>query len=768
MDANHSESKSSIGVEQSDNKKVDDQGSMSSYIGDGEYAENTGDHGDEEVDDQSPIEEVALTVATTDDPSLPVWTFRMWSIGLFSCMLLSFLNQFFSYRTEPLVITSLTVQVAALPIGQFMAYALPSTKFRLPFLPHQFSLNPGPFNVKEHVLITIFANAGCAFGNGPAYAVGIVNIVKAFYKRNISFMTGLFIILTTQVLGYGWAGLFRKYLVETAHMWWPGTLVQVSLFRTLHEKETSKEISRSHFFLIFLIASFAYYAIPGYLFTALTTFSWLCWAFPNSITAQQLGSGLRGLGLGALSFDWSGVSSFLFSPLVAPFFSIVNVAVGFVVFIYVMLPAAYWTDMYNAKTFPIFSSHLFTAKGKIYDIQAILNPDFTLNSTAYAEQGQVHLSIVFALGYGLGFATIAATVTHVLCFYGKEIWQRSRAAVKTRPDIHTRLMQKYPDIPQWWWHSLLFSAIGLSMVLCVVFNKDIQLPWWGLLLACALAAGFTLPVGVITATTNQSPGLNIITEYMMGYILPGKPLANVCFKVYGYMSMNQAIAFLADFKLGHYMKIPPRSMFLVQVIGTIIAGTVNMGIAWWMLTSITDICDTNKLPPSSPWTCPFDAVFFDASVIWGLVGPKRIFGDMGVYPSLNWFFLGGAITPVIVWVLHKAFPNVWWIPLINMPVLLGATSNMPPASSVNYVTWVFLGTIFNYFVFKYHKKWWKRYNYVLSAALDAGLAFMAVLLYFCLQLQNVQLNWWGTSDHCTLASCPTAPGIVSSNCPVRQ
>lgn len=64
----------------------------------------------------------------------------------------------------------------------------------------------------------------------------------------------------------------------------------------------------------------------------------------------------------------------------------------------------------------------------------------------------------------------------------------------------------------------------------------------------------------------QTPGLNIITEYVMGLIMPGKPIANVCFKVYGYISMNQAVSFLTDFKLGHYMKIPPRSMFLVQVL----------------------------------------------------------------------------------------------------------------------------------------------------------------------------------------------------------
>lgn len=714
-------------------------------------------------EDQSPVEQVALTVATTDDPTLPVWTFRMWTLGLLSCMLLSFLNQFFSYRTEPLIITQITVQIAALPIGHFMAYVLPTEKFRVPFTNQMVSLNPGPFNIKEHVLITIFANAGSAFGNGPAYAVYIIDIVKAFYHRKITFWTGWLIIITTQVLGYGWAGLFRKYLIEPAHMWWPSTLVQVSLFRTLHEKEKSKGLSRSQFFLIFLTASFSYYLLPGYLFSTLTYFSWVCWAYPKSITAQQLGSGYRGLGIGALSLDWAGISAFLLSPLVAPFFTIVNVAVGFVLFIYVLVPIAYWKDWYHAKTFPIFSSKLFTANGSPYDIQAVLSPDFTLNTTAYEQQGQVHLSIIFALGYGLGFATIAATLTHVICFYGKEIWQRTRAAMHTRPDIHTRLMEKYADIPQRWWSILLFGSVGLSLIVCVVFKDEVQLPWWGLILACVLAAGFTLPIGVITATTNQTPGLNIITEYIMGYILPGYPLANVCFKVYGYMSMAQAVAFLSDFKLGHYMKIPPRSMFMVQVIGTIVAGTVNMGVAWWLLTTVQYICNTDLLPASSPWTCPSDAVFFDASVIWGLVGPRKIFGDEGVYMALNWFFLGGAMAAVFVWLCHKAFPKVWWIPYINMPVLLGALANMPPATTVNYTSWLIVGTIFNYFVFKYHKGWWKKYNYVLSAAMDAGVAFMAVALYFSLQLSNVQMTWWGTNgDHCPLATCPTAPG---TSCP---
>ncbi|XAR73036.1 hypothetical protein NMG60_11019887 [Bertholletia excelsa] len=720
-------------------------------------------------DDISPIEEVRLTVTRTDDPTLPVWTFRMWFLGLLSCCLLSFLNQFFAYRTEPLVITQITVQVATLPIGHFLHAVLPSTKFRIPgFGSRRFSLNPCPFNMKEHVLISIFANAGSAFGNGSAYAVGIVTIIKAFYRRNISFLAGWILIITTQVLGYGWAGLLRKYVVEPAHMWWPSTLVQVSLFRALHEKDKER-MSRAKFFLIALICSFCWYLVPGYLFTTLTSISWVCWAFSHSLTAQQLGSGMKGLGLGALTLDWTAVASFLFSPLISPFFSIVNVLIGYTLIIYVAIPISYWgLDWYNAQRFPIFSSHLFTAQGQKYNISAIVNDKFEIDLPQYKKQGRIHLSMLFALTYGFGFATIASTLTHVALFYGREIYERFRASYKGKEDIHTRLMRQYKDIPSWWFYFLLGVTLAISLVLCTSLNKQVQLPWWGLLFACLIAFVFTLPISIITATTNQTPGLNIITEYVMGLIYPGRPIANVCFKTYGYMSMAQAVSFLSDFKLGHYMKIPPRSMFLVQFIGTVIAGTVNIAVAWWLLDSVENICQDNLLPPDSPWTCPSDRVFFDASVIWGLVGPKRIFGSLGNYSSMNWFFLGGAVGPIIVWLFHKAFPNQSWIPLINLPVLLGATASMPPATPVNYNSWILVGTIFNFFVFRYRKKWWQRYNYILSAALDAGVAFMAVLLYFSVGMENKGLTWWGTNgEHCDLASCPTAKGIVVDGCPVN-
>lgn len=50
--------------------------------------------------------------------------------------------------------------------------------------------------------------------------------------------------------------------------------------------------------------------------------------------------------------------------------------------------------------------------------------------------------------------------------------------------------------------------------------------------------------------------------------------------------MAQALTFSSDFKLGHYMKIPPRAMFWSQVVATVVAGTVQLGVQAWMFTNI--------------------------------------------------------------------------------------------------------------------------------------------------------------------------------------
>lgn len=76
-----------------------------------------------------------------------------------------------------------------------MAATLPTKQMRVPFTKWSFSLNPGPFNLKEHVLITIFA--GC--GASGVYAVNIITIVKAFYNRSLHPVAAMLLVQTTQV-----------------------------------------------------------------------------------------------------------------------------------------------------------------------------------------------------------------------------------------------------------------------------------------------------------------------------------------------------------------------------------------------------------------------------------------------------------------------------------------------------------------------------------------------------------------------------------------
>ncbi|KAL1566959.1 oligopeptide transporter [Salvia divinorum] len=720
-----------------------------------------------------PIEQVKLTVPATDDPTMAALTFRTWFLGIISCVLLSFTNQFFGYRQNPIGIGTVAAQIVTLPIGRFMARVLPMTTFVVPFTGWSFSLNPGPFTIKEHVLITIFANCGA----GGIYALSIVTIVKALYHRPLNPLAAWLLVQTTQMLGYGWAGIFRRILVDSPYMWWPGNMTSISLFRTMHEEDVRKKggLSRQQFFVMVFVTSFAYYVVPSYFFPLISSISVLCYIWKDSILVQQLGSGLQGMGIGSFALDWT-TANMVGDPISTPGFAIVNVLIGFVLVMYVMTPITYFNNIYDARKFPFFTSHTFDNMGQRYNITRVINQaTFSLDMDGYNAYSKLHLSAFFAFTYGIGFATLSATIVHVALYHGKTIWDlwiKTKSNVKL--DVHTRIMKKnYESVPEWWFHIILILVFGLSLFACEGFGRQLQLPWWGLILACVLAFFFTLPVGIIQATTNMQMGLNIITEMLIGYIYPGRPLANVAFKTYGYISMSQALSFLSDFKLGHYMKIPPKSMFVAQLVGTVVSSSVYFGTAWWLLDTVDNICDVSALPEGSPFTCPGDNVFYNASIIWGVIGPMRMFTSKGVYGLLNWWFLIGAVAPLPAYFLSRRYPEKKWLQLINVPIIMGATGTMPPARSVSYIMWGAVGIYFNIYVYRVHKRWWARYAYVLSAAMSAGVAFMGILTYFALQSYDISIDWWGMGadggggDNCPLASCPTAPGIVVHGCPVH-
>lgn len=41
--------------------------------------------------------------------------------------------------------------------------------------------------------------------------------------------------------------------------------------------------------------------------------------------------------------------------------------------------------------------------------------------------------------------------------------------------------------------------------------------------------------------------------------------------------------------------------------------------------------------------------------------------------------------------------------------------------------------------------WWEKYNYVLTSALSAGVAISALLMFFAVQYNHIELIWWGNN-----------------------
>ena len=131
----------------------------------------------------------------------------------------------------------------------------------------------------------------------------------------------------------------------------------------------------------------------------------------------------------------------------------------------------------------------------------------------------------------------------------------------------------------------------------------------------AIAFACTVPFGVILATSNQQLQPSVIMELIIGYALPGSPIAMVMFKTWSYVTTVQALQFTGDFKLGHYMKIAPRPMFLCQVVSTVVSGTVQLGVQAWMFSNIEDICSPNQ---RDGFTCPATTVFGTVSIMVSL------------------------------------------------------------------------------------------------------------------------------------------------------
>ncbi|KAI9222162.1 OPT oligopeptide transporter protein-domain-containing protein [Blastocladiella britannica] len=718
-------------------------------------------------DFESAIQDI---VPRHDHPETPAFTFRVVVIGTLFCVLMAAINQLFYYFNGAFSVSIYVPTVLAFPLGNLMERIVPSYHFTVPGTRWVFDTNPGPFSVKELTLIGIFASTG---GYG-VYGISNLVVTEQYFQIKINPGWAILFLLSSSMIGFGLAGMLRSVLVRPIEFVWPTILPTVSLYSALFgwgvdansigvnssidagtlEKPApyaplprAKPWSRMRMFTVAAVGIAVWQLFPTFIAPGIANIGLGCVAertfTKSTLTWQTLGSFSSGVGIGSVTTDWSNVGSW---AMTIPWWTTASMFAGTVFFVWIITPIA-WSQgwFYDESTSQevLNSINLMNTDGTSVDTSTWGDQN-TWMDLLNGANAPIRISPAFAISYFTSFAQFPAAIVHTVVWYGGDIWRRVRGVNKNKMDldIHCLLIDQYPEVPTWV-YALLFtgSAVGLMVANALSGMSDFSsvaetsglqtsalLAFAVVPLAILVGSIAAVPSSLMFATTGIDIGLNVFSEVVWGYIDPGNPLSLMAFKSIALLVATQCTMLLSDLKLGHYIKVPPRAIFAAQFISQIITVIVCYATnELWYSNPVNQ--KALKFPGAtlSQWTDPGDRTFFTASLIYGGIGPARFFGPTSPYGSLLWLGgLIGALTPVVFKALDVVFANgpIPW-KYIQAPILFSVTST---GSNQTYITSLAVAAISQVYFYRYHLPLWKRYNYIIAAALDAGTALTGTVI----------------------------------------
>jgi len=257
--------------------------------------------------------EVRAVVPQTDDPNESCETFRAYFLGVIVTVVGTGINTWFGSRQPGVYISAFLAQFLVHPVAVILSKVLPRHQWTL--FGRQWSLNPGPWTVKEHCIVTLMATV--SFPTATALDIIMAIKIPVFFNNpvlggNLGFQ--FLTILSTQFLGFGIAGLGREYLVYPSAMLWPLNLAKVSLCNALHKRKVdeagvvhvdedgSKDqpvhgwtISMFRFCLYATIGSFCWFFVTEFLAPFLLYFNWPTWIAPDNRKLSIIMGSVTGL-----------------------------------------------------------------------------------------------------------------------------------------------------------------------------------------------------------------------------------------------------------------------------------------------------------------------------------------------------------------------------------------------------------------------------------------------------------------------------------------
>ncbi|KAG7665717.1 uncharacterized protein J8A68_000737 [[Candida] subhashii] len=684
-------------------------------------------------------------VPLEDDPTIPVLTFRYFLLSILFIIPGAFIDTMNSYRTTSAAYSIFFVQIVSHWMGKWLAKTLPKRQIRIFGLP-PIHLNPGPWSIKETAMITITANSG-ATGNMATNAISLADL---YFGEKVPTLIAIGFMFAIVFVGYSYAAIAKNSLVYDSQLTWPQALMQTTLLQSQAkaDKDSRHASKQMKVFFAVLIGVAVWQFFPEFLFPFTTSLAILCWIAPYNETVNFIGSGLGGMGVLNFSLDWANITS---SIMLYPYWVQVIQFVAFVIGAWVLIPFVKWGGIFDFK-YGLMSNSLFTGNGTIYPTRELLTANLELNTTAYEIYGPVHLGAQRAWNMFFDYAAYVSGITWVVLFG----WDKFKLAfhkftnggeyLKHMPkDRLNKLQAKYEDVPMKWY--LMLFMISFTILMSIFWNGHMFMPWWCLIVALIMGSIIVTPLAWLYALSNFQLAIGTFNELVYGYMIQGTksrhPAGALVFGSIAGNAWYRAQFHLECMRLGFYVHLPPKAVFFSQLFGEFIGIPINYVALRWVLKTKREYLNGTKVDSLHQWTGQTIAANHTNAIQYVVLGPTKLFQN---YPLLPYGFVLGLMGPYLIYKLHKRYPmdgfNLW-----NTTVFFSSMSKFYGNISTGYLSRFIGGTITMYWAFNYKHSIWKKYNYLLAAAMDTGynLAVLLIFLMFSLFTTVEMPNWWGNN-----------------------
>ncbi|KZF24856.1 peptide transporter MTD1 [Xylona heveae TC161] len=696
--------------------------------------------------------DVSKYIVSLRDDGDPALTFRSIVLGTAFTALSSAITILYTFKPTEMTVSGIFLQLLVYVVGQAWALLTPKPeRFRGKWLQNTLRfLNFGqPFGIKEHVVAALIASSG----NNGLSGVEVYAVERLFYNRSVSATTAVLGTFSISLCGFVLAGVLRALIVYPAEMVYWSTLPQVVLFQNLHfDKHANRRRLIKFGWALGLSALWEIF--PAYIMTWFSGISIFCLASMHapahigSVFSSVFGGASSNEGLGLLNFglDWQYIQS---TYLSLPFKQQLNSWIGYVIW-YVAMLGLYYGNAWNAQNFPFMSTSLFKSDGSRFSVTSILNSNGLIDYAKFKEVGLPYLTSSTVWGYFTQNLAIGALITHVLIFFGKDMyvaWKQARA--RTQPDPHYQAMLKYKEVPMWWYFALFVLAFFAGLI--VNIKGETTLPAWGYIIALLLGA-FIAPFScVLYGLYGNGVATNQLSKMVGGAIHPGRPLANLYFASWSHQVILLSVNLANWLKVGQYTKVPHRVMFGTQIYGTLLGAGLNYAIMTTVVTNQREILLDPK--GNSVWSGSIMQSLNSQAVTWALA--KDVYGINGRYLIVPLGLLIGLALPVFHWGLIKLFPRIQKWPL-NTTIIISYAGLQYYGNTSWIWSSIAVGVFSQFWLRRRIPRIYNKYNYLIGAALDGGSQIVIFILSFAVfgasGKEHPFPTWWGNPngnpDHC--------------------